>query len=334
MKNMDPKTPRSEFIQLLKERQTPNTKVAEALSTSETNIRFWTSGVTQRGKLRFHAPNADQRIKIAAWGLSGIPDSHPWTEPLPSPESPCELFRQVVSDRKISQSAAGTALGVTQACIHGWLTAKYIPGPSNRKRITMWSEGRVPQDGDWGVPEASVAPEPSEVPSVADQRGIDLTRRHTEIRKLLLYFHSATIARNGWETDEVLQRVYLKIMVSNRGTKPYDPAKGSFSHWVRMVCDSVVQNYHRSQSRFPMLMTEDQESYHSETSSDLSSPDPERMALAHQVWERPRSEQDQQILEDWLTEVPSRQSALRLGMKSQGVLNRRQRIVKQSASLL
>lgn len=80
-------------------------------------------------------------------------------------------------------------------------------------------------------------------------RGIDLEARGHEVAKLLHAGFTSWIRTSGYDFEDVLQEVYRKILVSNAGTKPWDPAKSSFGHYVHMVCRSALSNYHRKAAR-------------------------------------------------------------------------------------
>lgn len=79
--------------------------------------------------------------------------------------------------------------------------------------------------------------------------GIDLDRRGIEVAKLLRAGFQCWITSSGYDFDDVLQEVYRKILVANRGKSPWTPAKSSFGHYVHMVCRSALSNLHRRESR-------------------------------------------------------------------------------------
>lgn len=79
--------------------------------------------------------------------------------------------------------------------------------------------------------------------------GIDLAKRGHEVRKLLFAGFGSKIKAAGYDPDDVLQEVYKGILVRNHGKCPFDPTKASFGHYVHMVCDCVVSNYHRQMTR-------------------------------------------------------------------------------------
>jgi len=105
-------------------------------------------------------------------------------------------------------------------------------------------------------PSLEVQPDPSP-PTMGSQitihvpepHGIDLQRRGHEVAKLLFAGFSSWMRTSGYDPDDVLQDVYRKILVANQGTRPWDPEKSSFGHYVHMICRSALSNYHRKQSR-------------------------------------------------------------------------------------
>lgn len=98
--------------------------------------------------------------------------------------------------------------------------------------------------------------------------GIDLNKRGHEVRKLLFAGFGARIARSGYDPEDVLQEVYRGILARNAGKCPFDVRKSSFGHYVHMVCECILNNYHRRETRrreveqvgmpAPMSMREDE----------------------------------------------------------------------------
>lgn len=80
-------------------------------------------------------------------------------------------------------------------------------------------------------------------------RGIDLNRRGIEVRRILHKCYGSKIKRSGYDIEEVLQEVYLKLIKANNGSNPYDPAKSAFSHYVHMACGSLLMNFHKKEER-------------------------------------------------------------------------------------
>ena len=81
------------------------------------------------------------------------------------------------------------------------------------------------------------------------KKGVDLTRRSHEVRKLFYAGFGQRVLRYGYDPEDVLQEVYKGILVRNQGKCPFDPSKSSFGHYVHMVCGCIVSNYRRKYSR-------------------------------------------------------------------------------------
>lgn len=79
--------------------------------------------------------------------------------------------------------------------------------------------------------------------------GIDLERRGHEVRKLFFAGFGARVARSGFDPEDVLQEIYRGILARNRGKCPFDARKSSFGHYVHMVCECILNNYHRKETR-------------------------------------------------------------------------------------
>lgn len=79
--------------------------------------------------------------------------------------------------------------------------------------------------------------------------GIDLSKRAKEVRKLFFAGFARKVLWYGYDPEDVLQDVYMGIMVRNAGKCPFDPAKASFGHYVHMVCGCIISNYRRRYSR-------------------------------------------------------------------------------------
>lgn len=79
--------------------------------------------------------------------------------------------------------------------------------------------------------------------------GIDLVGRSHEVAKLLFAGFGNWIYTAGYDPQEVLQEVYLGLAVRNQGKCPWTKSKSSFGHYVHMVCNGVLSNYHRKNKR-------------------------------------------------------------------------------------
>lgn len=80
-------------------------------------------------------------------------------------------------------------------------------------------------------------------------KGVDLTTRAHEVRKLFYAGFARRVLRYGYDPEDVLQEVYKGILVRNEGKCPFDASKSSFGHYVHMVCGCIVSNYRRRYSR-------------------------------------------------------------------------------------
>lgn len=79
--------------------------------------------------------------------------------------------------------------------------------------------------------------------------GIDLEKRHHEVRKLFLKHCSKMCHDNYCDVEDVLQEVYKGILIRNKGTCPYNPEKSSFSTYIVMVSTCVTINYINKHSK-------------------------------------------------------------------------------------
>lgn len=79
--------------------------------------------------------------------------------------------------------------------------------------------------------------------------GIDLSKRAGEVRKLFFAGFARRVLWYGYDPEDVLQDVYMGIMVRNAGKCPFDPSKASFGHYIHMVCGCIISNYRRRYSR-------------------------------------------------------------------------------------
>jgi len=93
---------------------------------------------------------------------------------------------------------------------------------------------------DTGVSDAGVS-------DAGIKLGIDLVARGHEVRKLMWAGFGHKILRAGYDPEDVLQEVYRGILARNVGKCPWDSRKSSFGHYVHMVINGVLTNYHRKQ---------------------------------------------------------------------------------------
>lgn len=79
--------------------------------------------------------------------------------------------------------------------------------------------------------------------------GIDLHTRGHEVRKLFYAGFGRRVARSGFDPEEVLQEIFRGILARNNGKCPFDATKSSFGHYVHMVIECILNNYHRKEMR-------------------------------------------------------------------------------------
>jgi DNA-directed RNA polymerase specialized sigma24 family protein len=85
-----------------------------------------------------------------------------------------------------------------------------------------------------------------EAPTViTGPKGIDFNLKYKDIERLLRAGFMRKILAAGFDFQDVLQEVYMGMLVRNQGKCPWDPSKGSFSHYVWLCIDSILTNYHR-----------------------------------------------------------------------------------------
>jgi hypothetical protein len=76
-------------------------------------------------------------------------------------------------------------------------------------------------------------------------KGIDLKKRGHEVAKLFYAGFGRSVARYGYDPQDVLQEVYKGILIRNQGKCPWDASKSSFGHYVHLIIKCVLANYHR-----------------------------------------------------------------------------------------
>ena len=86
--------------------------------------------------------------------------------------------------------------------------------------------------------------------------GIDLTAKgkHAktlamEVRKLLFAGFAGKMLSQGYDPEDVLQEVYGGLLIRNKGKCPWDRRISTFGHYVHMVTNCVLTNYHRKESK-------------------------------------------------------------------------------------
>lgn len=85
--------------------------------------------------------------------------------------------------------------------------------------------------------------------SPGSSRGIDLAAKYLDIRCLVGKFGLRACRTNGWDFEELLSDVYVKIATSNLSDHPFDPSRARFSTYVVLAIRSVIVNKWRRQMR-------------------------------------------------------------------------------------
>ena len=85
--------------------------------------------------------------------------------------------------------------------------------------------------------------ERSEVSVTRKTKGIDLSQKHNEVKKIFLKHCSKMCLDNRCDPEDVLQEVYKGIIIRNNGKCPFDESKSAFSTYVVMVSKCVTINY-------------------------------------------------------------------------------------------
>ncbi len=81
--------------------------------------------------------------------------------------------------------------------------------------------------------------------------GIDLEHRYEEVRRIIYRGFRGRIVASGFDFDDVVQEVYLGLIVRNRGKCPWDGRKSSFGHYIHMVTNCLLSNHRRKEARRP-----------------------------------------------------------------------------------
>jgi len=80
-------------------------------------------------------------------------------------------------------------------------------------------------------------------PTLIKRKGIDLSEKHEEIKKLFYKHCGKSCINTGNNPEDVLQEVYKGLLIRNKGRCPFDEKKSAFSTYVVMVCKCVTTNY-------------------------------------------------------------------------------------------
>jgi hypothetical protein len=98
---------------------------------------------------------------------------------------------------------------------------------------------------DTNLSRRSLPTRPGEQPA----KGIDLTVRGVEVRKLFYAAFARGLVKDGYDPEEALQEVYRGLLARNLGKCPFDASKSSFGHYVHIVTRCVLANYIRKEKR-------------------------------------------------------------------------------------
>ena len=99
------------------------------------------------------------------------------------------------------------------------------------------------------TPRKKKAARKSDIVVAGSDLGIDLAKRGHEVAKLMYAGFARRILRAGYDPEDVLQEVYRGILARNNGICPFDVKKSSFGHYVHMVINCVLSNFHRKEQR-------------------------------------------------------------------------------------
>jgi hypothetical protein len=77
--------------------------------------------------------------------------------------TPREAFELILEANNLTARQVAKEIGVHEAHVSYWRSGKAVPGRKNRRRIEVWSEGRIPSDVDWNEPIS--IPVPAALPS-------------------------------------------------------------------------------------------------------------------------------------------------------------------------
>ena len=79
--------------------------------------------------------------------------------------------------------------------------------------------------------------------------GINLEARGHEVRKLLWAGFGGKMLAGGHDPEDVYQEVMRGLVARNAGKCPWDETKSSFGHYVHLVINGVLINYHKKQQQ-------------------------------------------------------------------------------------
>lgn len=86
--------------------------------------------------------------------------------------------------------------------------------------------------------------------------GIDLSKHHTDVRRIFHAHFSERVRRRGYDPEEVLQEVYRGILVRQQGRGRWDPSRGrGLGSYIYMCIDGITKNYHAKEQRRERLFS-------------------------------------------------------------------------------
>lgn len=75
-------------------------------------------------------------------------------------------------------------------------------------------------------------------PGRDDGLGLDLSHHYKEVRSVVLGTFTRRCEASGVDPDDLISRLYEAILLSNKGTAPYDPSKSSVMRYIHLVAAS------------------------------------------------------------------------------------------------
>ncbi len=89
--------------------------------------------------------------------------------------------------------------------------------------------------------------------SVVSGVGIDLSTYYIDIRRLTSAIGLRACVANGWDLEDLIADVVVRVAIRNRGRCPWDRAKGTLGNYLYRVIQQTILNKWRNQSRFVAL---------------------------------------------------------------------------------
>jgi DNA-directed RNA polymerase specialized sigma24 family protein len=114
----------------------------------------------------------------------------------------------------------------------------------NTSRLKKWQIGVLELSTfSFTQPKKKEGRKPKKLKVKNARKGIDLTKKHLEVKKLFRKHCLNLCYINNCDPEDVLQEVYKGILIRNKGKCPYDEKKSAFSTYVVMVSRCVTINY-------------------------------------------------------------------------------------------